>query len=209
MIYFVVTHAYRHATLFDLTTFTVVSANKIHQNSATFPDIPHVKSVLDVAANLAISTYATFKTTHSENDETAYNNAKADLIAKLDENANEVNKVANGSKAIIELAGYIATAEKTVNITEKFEAEPGPVRGSIKLTCIKEDKEITAIWLQFPGKTPPETFDKYSFLKASSRNIAIARGYETGDVITVIGAVVKTNSDDDLIWSDPIVVVAR
>ncbi len=209
MIYYVVVRNYKTLGYLPLASAAYVHGNKIHAHSATFPDIPNDKAVIDTAADLVISTDTAYETNHGDNEYDNLKAAKIDLIAKLDENADEVNKVANGNKAIIELAGFKGREETVVTPKEKFEAEPGPVRGSIKLTCIKEDKELTVIWLQFPGKNPPEDFNKYSFLKASSKNITIARGFETGDVINVIGAVVRTNSDEDLVWSEPIRVAAR
>ncbi len=209
MIHYQVVRSYKKLGFLKKVSAAKVHANKIDENSSTFPNIPHDKEHVDDAAENLLSAEVAYGTNHGDDEYDDLKAASIALDAILDENADEVNKVAKGNKATIELAGFEATDERTVTPKEKFEAEPGPVRGSLKLTCIKEDKEITVIWLQFPGKTPPETFDKYSFLKASSKNITIARGFETGDVINVIGAVVRTNSDEDLIWSDPITVAAR
>jgi len=206
MYYYKVTRGYLELSYLNKEAFAKVTGIKTDTNP-TFPDMPHKKAAIDLAAGLVHTCYVAWMANKGKTEDTALKNAEAALNTILNENADYVDMMSGGDKTKIESSGYVATKEKSFAPKAKINVEPGSVKGSILLEFMKEDNEKAVIWMEFPGKTPPETFDRYGFCKATLKNSVEKPGYVSGEWLTIIGAAILSNSDDELIWSEPFKVL--
>ena len=207
MIHFVVVHGYRKLGYLPKTTFAFVSANKIAAHSSIFTNMPHNKTVIDAGANLVITKNTAYQTNHGDNEHDDLVAASIALDLILDENANEVDKVANGDKDIIESAGYDATAEKTVTPKAPYSVEPGPVAGSVALSYVKGDKDVAVVWLSYKGKTPPQNFDDYKPCIGTSRDDFEKGGFISGDWMCFVASPITIKSNGEFVWTPAMIVL--
>ena len=208
MLFFKATYSFNKGGYLERAEFGHNQGEKT-DGSTVFPVMPYGKVAIQSSSTLLTTTHGNYMLTHSDEDFVKLTAADKDLRFKLRKNADYVTLMADGDKDLIISAGFVPSKGRSKKPKAKWSVEPGPEKGWVKLTYTKEKslKEITVVWLVYKGKLAPESFDDYRFCTGTSLNVKEKPGFVSGEWLTFIAASIRTNSNEELIWTAPMTVL--
>jgi len=133
--------------------------------------------------------------------------AKEALIAALRSDADYVTGKSGGDANKIISGGFTPSTEKEITEKPPYDAQPGSQPGSAKLYYQKGDHDKSIVWMEFIGKTPPDSVKGYEPSVGTTSDTFEKPGYTSGDWVNFIASPIATNSDGTFHWTPPLLVL--
>jgi hypothetical protein len=205
MQFYKATYSFDKLPFLEKAEFANIHADKI-DGHPVFTDPPYTKLQIKAKATALLNAHQAWEANHGDTEYAALLATSGELSGSLKKNANYVTTEANGSKTLIEEAGFVPTKDHVAPSTEKYSVNDTGTSGEVELHCELEDKDAAIVWLYYKGKVPPATIDDYKFLTASSASTILwSQGMDVGSYYCFIAGRVKTKNKGVVKFLAPIV----
>ena len=151
--------------------------------------------------------YLAYLNNPGKDEEEALLAAKEALIAALRSDADYVTGKSGGDANKIISGGFTPSTEKEITEKPPYDAQPGSQPGSAKLYYQKGDHDKSIVWMEFIGKTPPDSVKGYEPSVGTTSDTFEKPGYTSGDWVNFIASPIATNSDGTFHWTPPLLVL--